>query len=243
MRCFVGLVLALAMGVMGCSETSGAGGTAGTGGANGQRFPCTEEGILDAIAEGGGPHTFDCNGPTTVARPTPFVVDNDVILDGNDSLVVERGPWWEVRNLGYDAPPVFQVSPGATTEMIGFILSGGGTPGPIVSNEGLLTLRDSEVFGSEWVGILNSGTMLVEDSTVSEIEGYAIRNLGMLTMVGSSVDASDSTVVENSGTLELKSSTVGGYSERSVWNRGTRTATGNPPGRRPAPMCSSRARP
>ena len=226
-------VLALALGVMGCSETSSTGGAAGDGGSgggsggSGGEFPCTEQGILDAIAEGGGPHTFDCNGPTTVVRPTPFVIDNDVILDGNGNLVVERGPWWEVRNLGYDAPPVFQVSPGATTEMIGFILSGGGTPGPIVSNEGLLTLRGSEVFGSEWVGILNSGTMVVEGSTVSEIEGYAIRNLGMLTMVGSSVDASGSTVVENSGTLELKVSTLGSYSERSVWNRGTLTATGS----------------
>ena len=29
-------------------------------------FPCTEQGILDAIALGGGPHTFACDGPTTV---------------------------------------------------------------------------------------------------------------------------------------------------------------------------------
>jgi len=35
MRYFMGLVLALALGVMGCSETSGTGGTAGDGGAGG----------------------------------------------------------------------------------------------------------------------------------------------------------------------------------------------------------------
>ena len=28
-------------------------------------FPCTEQGIRDAIAEGGGPHFFACDGPTT----------------------------------------------------------------------------------------------------------------------------------------------------------------------------------
>jgi len=219
MRWFVSSVLALAVGVMGCGETSGTGGSAGDGGVGGdggnggsmgQLFPCSEQGIRDAIAEGGGPHTFDCDELTTVVRPTPFVIDNDVILEGNVNLVVERGPWSEVRSSSVQgALPVFQVSPEATTEMIGFIISGGGTPGPGISNEGLLTLRDSEVFGSEWGGILNSGTMVVENSTVSGIEEYGIRNLGMLTVVGSSVEAS-ARGIENAGTLELEASTVSG---------------------------------
>lgn len=32
----------------------------------GQLFPCTELRIGDAIAEGVRPHTFDCDGSTTV---------------------------------------------------------------------------------------------------------------------------------------------------------------------------------
>ena len=42
-------------------------------------FACTEQGILDAIAMGGGPHTFDCTGPTTVVTTDTIVIDNDVI--------------------------------------------------------------------------------------------------------------------------------------------------------------------
>ena len=92
MRYFMGLVLALALGVMGCSETAGTGGTAGDGGSGGsggsggmtgQEFACTEQGIRDAIAEGGGPHFFACDGPTSVVTSAEIVIDNDVILDGN----------------------------------------------------------------------------------------------------------------------------------------------------------------
>jgi len=95
------VIFALALGVMGCSETAGAGGMAGmagnggaggmagssgtsgaggmagssgTGGSMSGVFPCTEQGIRDAIALGGGPHTFDCNGPSVVEMFFPVLV-------------------------------------------------------------------------------------------------------------------------------------------------------------------------
>ncbi len=46
------------------------------------RFPCTEDGIRDALTFGGGPHTFACDGPTTVVTSRVFFVANNVILDG-----------------------------------------------------------------------------------------------------------------------------------------------------------------
>jgi len=52
-------------------------------------FPCTEEGIRDAIAVGGGPHPFDCDGPTTVVTEAEIVIDSDVILDGEGNLTVD----------------------------------------------------------------------------------------------------------------------------------------------------------
>ena len=53
-------------------------------------FPCTEQGIRDAIAAGGGPHYFACDGPTTVGTPFNIKIDNDVILDGEGKLTVEQ---------------------------------------------------------------------------------------------------------------------------------------------------------
>ena len=64
-------------------------------------FPCTEQGIRDAIAEGGGPHRFDCDGTDPVVTQAEIKIDNDVILDGEGKLTVgwkQRPP----RLLGHD---------------------------------------------------------------------------------------------------------------------------------------------
>jgi len=39
---------------------------------------------------GGGPHFFACDGPTTVWTEAEIVIDNDVILDGEGELTVDR---------------------------------------------------------------------------------------------------------------------------------------------------------
>lgn len=54
-------------------------------------FPCTEQGILDAIAAGGGPHTFGCSGPTTVPLSGFINVPADVVLDGEGLLSLDLG--------------------------------------------------------------------------------------------------------------------------------------------------------
>jgi hypothetical protein len=63
--------------LVGCSEN---------GGSVDDIFACSEEGIRDAIEQGGGPHQFDCDGPTTVVTEAQIVIDNDVILDGEGNL-------------------------------------------------------------------------------------------------------------------------------------------------------------
>ena len=78
-------------------------------------FPCTEQGILDAIALGGGPHTFACNGPTTVTTQGEIFIYNDVILDGEGNLTID----------GNDDHRVLSVVPGVTAELIGMTVSGG----------------------------------------------------------------------------------------------------------------------
>jgi hypothetical protein len=51
--------------------------------------PCTEQGIRDAIAEGGDPHTFDYDGAQTVVTEFEIVIESDVILDGEGNLTVD----------------------------------------------------------------------------------------------------------------------------------------------------------
>lgn len=207
-------VLGLAL-ILGCSESEGrcdvgafelqpggnhrtAGGTAGAGGSrdtSGQVFPCTEEGIRNAVAEGGGPHSFDCDGPATVVTEATIEIDNDVILDGQGKLTVD----------GNEDHRVFFVHEGVAAALIGFTVTRGrvrlvdiiescaGAPevfchpgnGAGIKNHGALTLTNSTVtecfaqwqevttpgarFGGRGGGIQNGlvGTMALTNSTVS----------------------------------------------------------------------------
>jgi hypothetical protein len=102
-------------------------------------FPCTEQGTRDAIAEGGGPHMFECDGPTTVVAEAQIEIDSDVILDGEANLTVDE-------NEGHR---VFLVAEGITaglrgfTVTKGFFVQGGG-----IYNGGALTLTNSTVRGN-----------------------------------------------------------------------------------------------
>jgi hypothetical protein len=163
-------------------------------------FPCTEQGIRDAIAAGGGPYTFDCNGPTTVTTQAEIVIDNNVILDGEGNLTVDG-------NLDHR---VFLVSPGVTTELIGMTVTRGywdlsSPPPPFpdsagtgVRNDGTLTLTDSTVtsnsgppFSPLFSGIYNTGVLTVNRTLVTGHQGShicaAIDSIGTLTLIDSTV--------------------------------------------------------
>lgn len=203
MRFFMGLVLALALGAMGCSETTGTGG-AGVE-CEGTLCPCNEGGIRDAIARGGGPYTFTCGGPetlVTVVTDTEFEIDQDVILDGEGYLTVSReaGP-----NDEYE---VFGVADGVTAELRGFTvsqISGDGIAG--IRNLGTLTLAESAVL----MGVDNSGTLTMMNSSAS-----GVSNTGTLTMTNS-----DTSGISNEGNMALTRSDVSGGS--GIANTGSAT--------------------
>jgi parallel beta-helix repeat protein len=159
-------------------------------------FPCTEEGIRDAIAEGGGPHTFDCDGPTTVMTNGEIVIDNDVVLDGEGNLTVDGSEVVDVDE-GYS---IFSVPQGVAAGLRGFVATGssgesGGNYTGIV-NRGTLALTDCTVSGNSdiWIaGVSNLGTMTIDDCTISENTGAGIGNFGILTLKDSIVSGNVST--------------------------------------------------
>ena len=187
-------------------------------------FPCDEQGILDAIAEGGGPHFFACNGPTTVVTTAVIVINNDVILDGEGDLTVDG-------NLAHG---VFFVPADKVVELRGVTVSGGraerGNVGGGIHNQGTLTLTNSTVSGNTTEsfggGILNEGrgfaqgTLTLTNSTVSgntAVGAYAagggITNFGTLTLINSTVSGNTAPSgggIVNLGTLTLTNSTVSG---------------------------------
>ncbi len=198
---------------VGCSEDGATG------------FPCTEQGIRDAIAEGGGPHTFACDGPTTVVTEAEIVIDNDVILDGEGNLTVD----------GDEGHRMFWVRKDVVAELRGFMVTGG-TSGfqedaGGINNNGTLTLTDSTVSGNTargsyayGGGVTNyEGTLTLVNSTVSGNtagDGGGIWNRGTLTLVNSTVSGNTATtgpraqggggIWHSSRDLTLINSTVSG---------------------------------
>ena len=242
---FILAALMLASSLMGCGDnngggggTAGSGGMGGTGGTGGNGVacvdnvcPCTEAGIRAAIAEGGGPFTFTCDGPTTVVTEAEIIINNDVILDGEGKLIVDGNGMHRVFNVGIVETELRRVT---VTGGIEKRLGGG------IQNRGVLTLIDSTVSGNSTTygsgGIVNLGTMTLISSTVSgnstTSAGGGIGNprTGKLTLVSSVVSDNSATYgggISNHGVLTLIDSTV---SSNNATEDGGGISMGNPAG-------------
>ncbi len=182
-------------------------------------LPCTEQGVRNAIGAGGGPFTFDCDGPTIVPTQAEIVIATDVALDGSGLLTLSGG----------GDHRVFSVLLGAVVEIRGFTVTRGVATRAIdtancggITNGGTLTLADSFIIGNVaahgggglcnnngrltlvrtnvWAntaqacgGIFNNGVLELEHSQVSTNQatagGGGICNSGILTLRGSTVSA------------------------------------------------------
>jgi hypothetical protein len=200
-------------------------------------FPCTEQGIRDAIATGGERRFFACDGPTTVVTEAEIVIDNDVILDGEGNLTVEEDEGAERNDR------LFTVAEGVTAELWHLVISkgggifnfgtltmtncivsdsagpsGGGFAASAVGNRGTMTLKQCTISGNtaqEGGGITNGGTMTLTQSTVSGNDaagGGGIFNYGTMTMTNCTVSGNDAInrggAILNSGIMTIISSTV-----------------------------------
>jgi hypothetical protein len=192
-------------------------------------MPCTEQGIRNAVAAGGGPYKFECDGPTTVVTAAEIVIDNDVVLDGEGNLTID-GDAGDLVPLLLQQPVtgllhrVFTVQEGVTAELIGLSLTGGwsgyrGLGGAILNWGGSLTLTNCTVFGNHaglGGGIANYGIvggdagfaeLTVTNSTVSNNTGY---NAAGILNYGGTLSLTNSTVSEN------HAGNLGG----GIWNSG-----------------------
>jgi len=65
------------------------------------RFDCDESGVQSAAATAGGPHTFNCAGPTTVTLSSTIPVFSvGAILDGGGALTLGGGDAAQVLSVG-----------------------------------------------------------------------------------------------------------------------------------------------
>jgi hypothetical protein len=179
----------------------------------GSVFPCTEQGVRTAIATGGGPYTFSCDGLTTVETSAEIVVDNDVVLDGEGKLKLDAN----------QAHRVLSVAAGTMAVLRGMTFTGGATEssGGGVLNSGTLTLMNCTVSGNTANrdgGVFNSGTMTLNNSTVSGntasfMAGGIFNYRSALTVTNSTVSGNTGEYgggILNNGNLTLTNITVSG---------------------------------
>ena len=197
MRYIFGILCICALGiipVVGCGETCEM-----------DVCPCSEQGIRAATAAGGGPYTFDCDGPTIVRTGEEILLRNDVILDGEGNLTIDGDNRHRVfRNFG------------AMVELRGLTVTGGSGGGARVVVDGVASHKTT----GPWTvggGIWNQGTLSLTNCTVSgnttDIIGGGIYNDATLTLADSTVSeniAGDGGGIYNNGTLTLTNSTVSG---------------------------------
>jgi len=202
---------------------------------------CTEQGIRGAIAAGGGPYTFDCGGPKTIVTNAEIVIDNDVILEGEN-----------VTLDGNEEHRVFSVLEGVTAELRGFRvtraqLEGSGAG---IWNRGTLLLARSTVSGNVASGgcfladagggggILNQGTLSLEGVTVSgnsanclaggiRNDAYATLTIHTSTISGNTAPASGAGIDnDEDGVVDIRWSTISGNTRETVAGIGNQSQGG-----------------
>lgn len=166
-------------------------GTCGAGVCLRAVFPCSEQGLLDAVAQGGGPLTFECLGPTTIATTSTITIDTDVIIDGKGNVTIDAGGTHSVLEVL-----------GANVELRGLVIQGGfgpqggfGSASAIVS-DGDLTLRGVEISNNT-----GSASVIYSESAPLELDGCLVRdNAGQnatIVALGAPLTITDSTVADN----------------------------------------------
>jgi len=187
---------------------------------------CTERGILCAIEAGGGPYTFDCDGPTTITTTAEVVIDNDVTLDGEGNMTINAN----------DEHRVFSVPADVAAELRGLTMTRGsnegfGIEGGAVLNAGSLTIEGCVVsesvamgapgFHGRGGGICNDGTLTLTDSSV--VQNEAGDGAGILSQRDPTLTVTNSVVADNvgvgisaGGTVTVNDSTVSGNSDSGL---------------------------
>jgi hypothetical protein len=153
--------------------------------------------------EGGGPYTFDCDGPSVVALEANIEIDRDVVLDGEGNLTIQAAPAWSIFSVSEDVTVgllrlamtqgLGAVRNSGTVSMtsvtVSEVICGGKVciDGAIRNYPGgTLTLTNSTVSRNE-VGMFNEGAVTVTNTTISQGESVAIWNGGTMTLANSTV--------------------------------------------------------
>jgi hypothetical protein len=198
-------------------------------------LPCTEQGIRNAIVAGGGPYTFDCDGPTTVVTNAEIDIDKDVVLDGEGKLTldgdldhrvfqVRDNMWVELRNLTVIGGSAEGIANDASLTLMNVTVAHNRGIGIWNTTVGRLTMVSSSVSDNGGGGIENSYWLRIETSTISDNQGPGINDrMGPLVLVNSTVSSNEGTGIVCDGRFTIVNSTISANLENGIANQGPTT--------------------
>jgi len=184
-------------------------------------YPCTEAGLDNAIATGGGA-SFSCTAPTTITITGTKTVVKTLTLDGGGLLTISGNHLFRVFtvNIGFifGVQNLAIVNGNATGS--NSAKNGGG-----FYNEGTLSITNSTLAGNTagyGGAILNDGTLSITNSTLAgnSVSGSGVgvgggifsNNTGNATITNSTLSGNAASVsaggMYNSGTLRITNSLV-----------------------------------
>lgn len=195
-------------------------------------YPCTENGLDQALAAGGDA-TFACSGATTITITQPKTAIRDVTLDGGGILTIS----------GADQFRVFGVIEGVTVGLSNLTITRGAsdTAAGGINNRGNLILTNVTVSANTAVpttggdtnragGVANegAGVLVLVNSTVADNVGGGIvnRGAGLVMLNGSTVTNNKPSgvslpsvgILNTQGRLVLFNSAVSGHTNGGLRN-------------------------
>jgi len=173
-------------------------------------LPCTDQGIRNAVAAGGGPYTFDCDVPTTVILEHDIIMEKDVALDGEGQLTVDVGGNEDVIQFG--------IEEGASVELRGMTVRHGGVNA--IDNRGTLRLEDCLVTQAGARGVDNVGVLTLIRSTVADNQEEGVLSEGPTLIINSTVSGNRRGIefepLRIEGPVVVMSTTVARNSEAAI---------------------------
>ena len=156
-------------------------------------LPCTDQGIRNAVAAGGGPYTFDCDGPTTVTMEALLSVEKDVSLDGGGNLTIAgfvliRGALSSLSLVRGTVSGVIVTGPLGTVTLTNSTVSGSQVAGlPAVSGSGAINVSNSTVSGNGGDAIAGCSTTIESSTIIGGVVPFPVKSCEHHLTIGGSL--------------------------------------------------------
>ncbi|MGH9917251.1 MAG: choice-of-anchor Q domain-containing protein, partial [Nitrososphaerales archaeon] len=167
--------------------------------------------------------TIEFSSTATCSSATPITLSSTISITKNLTI---QGPG--ANNLfvsGNNSVDVFSIASGKKVTISTLTIEDGPLLGTSISNSGTLTLKNSNVSGSDGDGVDNSGTLNVIDSTISGNAAGIFTDAGTVNVTNNTLSDNGEGISSSGGTTNVTDSTLSGNGDGVLPEGGTTNVT------------------